>query len=191
MTSNSSWHSTAWVEAEKALDGSEKSSGGCKKTGVSCQNRWTALKKVYVQVKQLRDKSGFGWDEGLSRVTATNEVWDALVKSEPKLAKWRKTAFPLYDSIHELVVGTVATGEGAFRPGCDFTPLSEFPDEPRDNVSNASRRSLSVLSYAREDEAGVITPFPYYSYLDDKFRVVPHLSEGGHKYHKILLIPAY
>ena len=34
----------------------------------------------YVQVKQLRDKSGFSWDDGLSRVTATDEVWDALVK---------------------------------------------------------------------------------------------------------------
>jgi len=159
MTSNSSWHSAAWVEAEKALDGSEKSSGGCRKTGVSCQNRWTALKKEYVQVKQLRDKSGFGWDDGLSRVTATDEVWDALIKSEPKLAKWRKTAFPLYDSMHELVVGTVATGEGAFRPGRDFTPLSDFPDEPHDDVGNASRgsrhRSSSVLSYIQEDRAAV------------------------------------
>ena len=39
--------------------------------------------------------------------------------------KWRKTAFQLYDSMHELVIGTVATGEGAFHPGRDFTPVSE------------------------------------------------------------------
>ena len=32
-----------------------------------------------MQVKHLRDKSGFGWDEGLARVTATDEVWDALI----------------------------------------------------------------------------------------------------------------
>lgn len=38
--------------------------------------------------------------------------------------KWRKTPFPLYDSIHDLVVGTVATGEGVFRPGIDYTPPS-------------------------------------------------------------------
>ena len=48
MTSNSSWHSAAWVDAEKALDGSEKSSGGCKKTGVSCQNRWTAVRLYFI-----------------------------------------------------------------------------------------------------------------------------------------------
>jgi hypothetical protein len=43
MTSNSSWHSAAWVDAEKALAGTEQSSGGGKKTAVSCQNRWTAV----------------------------------------------------------------------------------------------------------------------------------------------------
>jgi hypothetical protein len=59
--------------------------------------------------------------------------------------------------MHELVFGTVATGEGAFCPGHDFTP----PDEPRDEVNNASRRSSSVLSYTQEDEAAVIIPFPY------------------------------
>src|SRR5271163_2907003 len=48
ITSNSSWHSAAWVEAEKALAGSEKSSGGGKKTGVSCQNRWTAVCSLFV-----------------------------------------------------------------------------------------------------------------------------------------------
>ena len=34
----------------------------------------------YVQVKQLRDKSALGWDDGLSRITATDEVWDTLMK---------------------------------------------------------------------------------------------------------------
>ena len=42
------------------------------------------------------------------------------VKSSYK--KWRKTAFPLYDDMHCLVVGTIATGNMAFRPGRDFTP---------------------------------------------------------------------
>jgi len=43
MTSNSSWHSAAWVEVEKALAGTEQTSGGGRKTAVSCQNRWTAV----------------------------------------------------------------------------------------------------------------------------------------------------
>jgi len=43
MTSNSSWHKDAWTEAEKALAGTEMTSGGSKKTAVSCHNRWTAV----------------------------------------------------------------------------------------------------------------------------------------------------
>ncbi len=35
--------------------------------------------------------------------------------------KWRKCPFPLYDDMHSLVVGTIATGNMAFCPGCDFT----------------------------------------------------------------------
>ncbi|KAF8154309.1 hypothetical protein B0H34DRAFT_800166 [Crassisporium funariophilum] len=149
MTSNSSWHSAAWVEAEKDLAGSEKTSGGGKKTAASCQYHWAALKKEYVQVKQLRDKSGSGWDEGLCRVTATDEVWDALLKSNPKLAKWRKAAFPLYEDMHELVVGTVATGEGAFRPGRDFTPVTEAGENGDDA---ASRRLPSAQGDGSDTE---------------------------------------
>ena len=74
MASNSSWHSAAWVDAEKALDGSEKSSDGGKKTGVSCQNRSTAIHSLYFILLPL---SYFVW---LSCITATDEVWDALVK---------------------------------------------------------------------------------------------------------------
>lgn len=43
MASNSSWHSAAWVEAEKELVGTEKTSGGGKKTASSCQYRWAAV----------------------------------------------------------------------------------------------------------------------------------------------------
>lgn len=37
-------------------------------------------KKDYCTVKGLRDKSGFGWDEELSLVTAPDDVWDKLAK---------------------------------------------------------------------------------------------------------------
>lgn len=37
------------------------------------------LKKSYVQVKTLRDSSGFGWDDSKQLVTATDEVWEVSV----------------------------------------------------------------------------------------------------------------
>ena len=37
------------------------------------------LKKDYVQVKFLHEKSGFGWDDVRKLVTAMEEVWEVLV----------------------------------------------------------------------------------------------------------------
>ena len=66
MTSNSSWHSAAWVDAEKALAGTEQSSGGGKKTAVSCQNRWTAVRPFILNHTSIlfRDCQGFQNPQG-------------------------------------------------------------------------------------------------------------------------------
>ena len=61
--------------------------------------------------------------------------------------------------MHKLVIGTIATGEGAFSLGCDFTPVSEVPDDPRDEVNNASCPSTTLLFYTQEHEAAVIISF--------------------------------
>lgn len=37
------------------------------------------LKKEYREVKQLRDLSGFGWDDIQKLVTADNDVWLRLI----------------------------------------------------------------------------------------------------------------
>ena len=68
--------------------------------------------------------------------------------------------------MHELIVDSVATGEGAFHPGHDFTPISELLDEPCNDVNNASHPSSSPLCSTQEDEAAVVIPCPYH-YLDD------------------------
>ncbi|KJA19982.1 hypothetical protein HYPSUDRAFT_142971 [Hypholoma sublateritium FD-334 SS-4] len=80
------------------------------------------LKKSYVQVKTLRDSSGFSWDDFKQVVTASVEVWDAFLAKRKNFAKWRDTPFPVYDMMHDLVNGTVATGGGVFHPGHDYTP---------------------------------------------------------------------
>jgi hypothetical protein len=86
-------------------------------------------------VKELRSLSGFGWDDERKMVTAAPEVWDEYLKvsslvtntflityfmslqNHPKANPWRKKPFPLYDDISELVDGTRATGQNAFRAG--------------------------------------------------------------------------
>ena len=36
------------------------------------------LKSDYKEVHELREMSGFGWDDATQRVTAENDVWEAL-----------------------------------------------------------------------------------------------------------------
>ncbi|KAF8056485.1 Myb/SANT-like DNA-binding domain-containing protein, partial [Lyophyllum atratum] len=108
------WKSTAWVAVVKALEEGGLSKPGNKKTAAKCSDHWGNLKASYVQVHKLRNCSGFGWDDQAKMVTATDDVWDAYLKSHKKAERWRKTPFPLYDDIHYLVSGIVATGAGAF-----------------------------------------------------------------------------
>ncbi|KAF8164956.1 hypothetical protein B0H34DRAFT_670918 [Crassisporium funariophilum] len=146
MTSNSSWHSAAWVEAEKDLAGTEETSGGCKKNAATSQKGVFSGQAGPGQVRF--------WS--LSRVTATDE-------SDPKLAKWRKTVFPLYNDLDKLIVGTVTTGKGAFCPGCDFTSFSE-PGNIDDRAGRCSTSSDNDGPGYEEPEAketflGPVTPW--------------------------------
>ncbi|KAJ7851311.1 hypothetical protein B0H14DRAFT_2350369, partial [Mycena olivaceomarginata] len=75
------------------------------------------LKGAFNAVRKLRDLSGFGWDDGLKMVTASDEVWELYLATHENARKWRKTRFPLYDDILIIVDGIVATGAGAFHAG--------------------------------------------------------------------------
>lgn len=62
--------------------------------------------------------------------------------------------------MHELVFGTIATGEGAFHPGRDFTP-----DNPGELDANASRHSQSVPPEDAADLDGNGVSFFYRSII--------------------------
>ncbi|PIL27222.1 hypothetical protein GSI_10366 [Ganoderma sinense ZZ0214-1] len=106
----------AYLAAANALAGSELVSGGKVKSQQSIQDRFLT---EFVVVRTLRGQSGFGWDEENSLVMAPEDVWKKYLEAHPEAKKWCKTPFPLYDDICSLVDGTVATGEGAYRPGED------------------------------------------------------------------------
>ncbi|PPR06309.1 hypothetical protein CVT24_001089 [Panaeolus cyanescens] len=153
MTSNGSFHSCAWKEAEIKLAGSEISSGGLKKNADSCKNRWKTLKTNYNAVKQLRDNSGtglsgFGWDSERNMVTASESVWEALQTSHPKLFQWKKKGFSLYDDMDGLIRGSSATGGGSFQPGTDMPMVEDFEESSEseeENINSSSQPSQDIV----------------------------------------------
>ncbi|KAH9013586.1 hypothetical protein EDB84DRAFT_1568586 [Lactarius hengduanensis] len=131
-----------WTTCELALRGSEKVSGGRPKDVVAIKNRWQKLKQEYDTVKELRKLSGFGWDPAKKCVTASLDVWTDYCKKHPKAGPFRKKGFPFFDEIGDLIDGTRATGEFAFRGGQSAGPShtrhsSASPTPPPNNDSFA------------------------------------------------------
>ncbi|EGO02801.1 hypothetical protein SERLA73DRAFT_158569 [Serpula lacrymans var. lacrymans S7.3] len=102
----------AFVAAAVVLVQSHKTSGGAPKTFTNCSQNWGTLKAMCLVVQQLRELSGFGWDDTRKKVTAEEDVWDNYIASHPEAKPWRTNPFPLYDDIIGLIDGRYATGEG-------------------------------------------------------------------------------
>ena len=92
MQSDSGWKPQVWHLCAEALKGS---AGGIK-TAEKIADHYTnvsplsssqirdhtdlvKLKSAFVTVSKLREQSGFGWDDGLKMVTASDEVWEAYI----------------------------------------------------------------------------------------------------------------
>ncbi|KAJ6552892.1 hypothetical protein B0H19DRAFT_879593, partial [Mycena capillaripes] len=105
--SDNGWKPQVWPLCCDAV-AAEKGKGG-EKTAEKCADHWTKVTS-FNEVRELWALSGFGWDEGLKLVTASDDVWDAYLGKHENAKKWRKKPFPLYDDILFLVDGTVAMG---------------------------------------------------------------------------------
>jgi len=76
--SGAGWKSQVWTLVKAALKSEGIPKGG-PKTASKCQDRWTNLKKQFVEVHALRNASGFGWDDGTKKVVASDGVWEVYL----------------------------------------------------------------------------------------------------------------
>ena len=60
-------------------------------------------KKHFQQVKELVEKSGFGFEDG--KVTASDEAGNELIEKRSELKRWRTTPFPNYDELYSIYTG--------------------------------------------------------------------------------------
>lgn len=96
MQADNNFKPVIWTMApiklnEKLSQGAPKTSGSCKAQFqlVSLNLIWIKiilteylkqLSRAFHLVQVLRGKSGVGWDDGEKRITAPDDVWDALIK---------------------------------------------------------------------------------------------------------------
>ncbi|KIJ30883.1 hypothetical protein M422DRAFT_267492 [Sphaerobolus stellatus SS14] len=109
----SGWKKAVWTKVIQALH--QESPDSKNKTADKAKMRFDRLKGEYKAVKDLRDQSGFGWDDGKQRVTAPESVWEPLIEAKSPLAKWKDKSFPLFDDMAKLCRDVIATGDNVFR----------------------------------------------------------------------------
>jgi len=113
----SGWKPVVWTKVEERLAANHPNEA--RKDIKRCKDRWQRLKSEYRLVRELREQSGFGWDEVKHLATAPHDVWERYLASHPKAKPFRKKSFPLYDDIATLVDSVVATGASALYMGSE------------------------------------------------------------------------
>ncbi|GLB45524.1 putative myb/SANT-like DNA-binding domain containing protein [Lyophyllum shimeji] len=110
---DNSWKASTWTACEKALAGSEVKSGGAHKKASGCRDHWVLLRGQCLEVKILRNLSGWGWDDTRGVIIASDEQWATYTAQHEAAAYWRDRPFPLYEDILTLIEGRTATGDHA------------------------------------------------------------------------------
>ncbi|KAJ7698104.1 hypothetical protein B0H17DRAFT_878603, partial [Mycena rosella] len=84
MQSESGWKPQVWHLCAECLKGG---AGGTKTADkISAFHRrmvhahFSKLKSAFITVRKLREQSGFGWDDGLKMVTASDDVWEVYIE---------------------------------------------------------------------------------------------------------------
>lgn len=86
------------------------------------------LKQMWTTFNELRNKSGFGWNNDDKSFSADDSVWDALIEAKPKCAQFRNAPLADYELLDILFNDSVATGD-ASRSAADAFSTDESHEE--------------------------------------------------------------
>ncbi|XP_024177813.1 L10-interacting MYB domain-containing protein [Rosa chinensis] len=63
------------------------------------KNRCAVMKRMYIIIKSLLDRSDFSWDEATGTITASDEVWAEYTKEHPDAETLRSSGCPIYKEL--------------------------------------------------------------------------------------------
>ncbi|KAF9505443.1 hypothetical protein BS47DRAFT_1258808, partial [Hydnum rufescens UP504] len=66
--------------------------------------------------KELKDVSGFSYDDEHGCWDMELDVWKAYIKSHKNASPFRNKGLRFYNELDDLFSGMIATGEGAYHP---------------------------------------------------------------------------
>jgi hypothetical protein len=102
------------------------------------QEKEKELKGNYRIIREAR-KSGVGWNDTLGMINAEPKIWAKLIDDNPKVSKFRKKAFPLFNSLESLYEGSIATGD------LNFTSSEPAPQRTQQQVDPTPQRTQQQI----------------------------------------------
>ncbi|KAI7934019.1 hypothetical protein MJO29_016590 [Puccinia striiformis f. sp. tritici] len=109
------------------------------------KNQKGSICKLYVDLKFLKNRSGFGWNGATGMVTANKGTWKELIQAHPKrkFASLRKMTIHWFDLADELFDTASAKGDGAVLPG-QAPPMDEG-NEASTGLTDSSELSKNSI----------------------------------------------
>ncbi|XP_058078564.1 L10-interacting MYB domain-containing protein-like [Magnolia sinica] len=108
------------VKSALGISVQEKHVGNCLRT----------LKRLYFEIRDTLNASGFGWDEDNKLLTAPDDVWEDYIRSHPYAQHIRGKAVRRYDDLTYLFGNDRATGSRASTRICLVLREREGPMIP-------------------------------------------------------------
>ncbi|KAI9600981.1 hypothetical protein H4Q26_000775 [Puccinia striiformis f. sp. tritici PST-130] len=132
-------------------------------TGKKVRSRYNQCFKKWCDVfLTCKDASGFGWNEQHNMVTASEEVWEAFLRSHPAARRFKNTPFPEYNDLFVIFGGNAARGtlrRGSNVKGEGNLDISEEtmgPNAPNGGSGdNENERSGAEATTSGSSQAGV------------------------------------
>ncbi|KZV99193.1 hypothetical protein EXIGLDRAFT_699605 [Exidia glandulosa HHB12029] len=153
--SESGWKDSVWTVCAENQAKKFPDAPGAPKTPAKCADHYTNVKGDFKLVKELRNRSGMGWDPELNRCTASEDVWKKAIKANNKFKKFKKKSFPLYDALEELVGDIVATGEFAIslaKPSADKKDKKKDKDGKKEKKEKGDKKPSADESAPKTGE---------------------------------------
>ncbi|ALO60390.1 hypothetical protein CNB02525 [Cryptococcus deneoformans JEC21] len=88
------------------------------KTSYACCNKYAYLHNdYYAPMLKLSKKSGWGMNEDLGCIEATDELWQEVIEETPSNKRFYNNPWPLFAIFGKTCTDTTATGRPVFIPG--------------------------------------------------------------------------
>ncbi|KAM0892054.1 hypothetical protein ACQ4PT_026024 [Festuca glaucescens] len=102
------------------------------------------LKRYYRMLKDAREQSGVGWIASEFKLDVEPHLWDNLAISfGPRILKFKKKLFPLYDTLADLYHKHIAEGNFNFTSTAEQKPHVEIESDD-DEIDDDGDRAIDL-----------------------------------------------